>query len=152
KNAPGRETMKMQRRVLLQAAGIIAAGVSMTRRSLADTQEASAAVEPPPTHQAPPLAADCHIHIYDSRFPTAPNAMLLPPDAHIDDYLVVQRRLGTARTVLVQPSTYGTDNRCMLHALARMGAAARGIAVVDADVTDAELQRLAAAGVHGIRF
>ncbi|HJT05388.1 MAG TPA: amidohydrolase family protein, partial [Stellaceae bacterium] len=103
-------------------------------------------------HRAPPLAADCHIHVYDSRFPTAPNAILLPPDAHIDSYLVVQRRIGTARTVLVQPSTYGTDNRCMLQALARMGAAARGVAVVDADVSDAELQRLAAAGVRGIRF
>ncbi|HKW53962.1 MAG TPA: amidohydrolase family protein, partial [Stellaceae bacterium] len=102
--------------------------------------------------RAPPLAADCHIHVYDSRFPTAPNAMLLPPDAHLDDYRAVQRRLGTARTVLVQPSTYGTDNRCMLHALASLGADARGVAVVDTGVTDAELQRLAAAGVRGIRF
>jgi D-galactarolactone isomerase len=103
-------------------------------------------------HRAPSLAADCHVHIYDSRFPTAPNAMLLPPDAHVDGYLVVQRRLGMTRTVLVQPSTYGTDNRCMLSALASMGADARGVAVVDAEVTDQELQHLAAVGVRGVRF
>jgi D-galactarolactone isomerase len=144
--------MKMKRRALLQAAAMLTIGAGTTRRSLADTLDASAAGEPPPMHRAPPLAADCHIHVYDSRFPTAPNAILLPPDAPIENYLVVQRRLGTARTVLVQPSTYGTDNRCMLQALARMGAAARGVAVVDADVTDAELQRLATAGVRGIRF
>jgi len=144
--------MKMKRRTLLQAAATLAVGGGVTRRGLANMQEASIAGEPQPVYRAPPLAADCHIHIYDSRFPTAPNAILLPPDAHIDSYLVVQRRIGTARTVLVQPSTYGTDNRCMLQALARMGAAARGVAVVDADVTDAELQRLAAAGVRGIRF
>jgi len=144
--------MKMKRRALLQAAAMLAVAAGRPRRSLADTPEPSAAGEPPPMHRAPPLAADCHIHVYDSRFPTAPNAILLPPDARIDSYLVVQRRLGTARTVLVQPSTYGADNRCMLHALARMGAEARGVAVVDAEVSDAELRRLAAAGVRGIRF
>ncbi|HEX6841738.1 MAG TPA: amidohydrolase family protein [Stellaceae bacterium] len=144
--------MKMKRRALLQAAAMLAAGAGTTRRSLADAQEPSAASESLPMHRAPPLAADCHIHIYDSRFPTAPNAILLPPDARIDNYLAVQRRLGTARTVLVQPSTYGIDNRCMLQALARMGADARGIAVVDAEVSDVELRRLAAAGVRGIRF
>ena len=142
--------MRMKRRALLQAAAMLAAGVGKSRRGVADTQEAAS--EAPPMHRAPPLAADCHIHVYDSRFPTAPNAILLPPDAHIDSYLIVQRRLGTARTVLVQPSTYGTDNRCMLQALARMGAAARGVAVVDVEVTVAELRRLAAAGVRGIRF
>jgi len=143
--------MNMKRRALLQAAALLA-GAGTMRRGPARAEEPSSADEPPPTHRAPPFAADCHIHVYDSRFPTAPNAMLLPPDAHVDGYRVVQRRLGTARTVLVQPSTYGTDNRCMLNALASMGADARGVAVVDADVTDAELQRLAAAGVRGIRF
>jgi D-galactarolactone isomerase len=144
--------MTMKRRALLQATALLAAGAGTTTRRPARAQEPSAAAEPAPTHRAPPFAADCHIHVYDSRFPTAPNAMLLPPDAHLDDYRAVQRRLGTARTVLVQPSTYGTDNRCMLSALASLGADARGVAVVDADVTDEELRRLAAAGVRGIRF
>jgi predicted TIM-barrel fold metal-dependent hydrolase len=144
--------MKMKRRALLKAAAVLAAGAGMVKSGPAGAQDASSVGEPRPIHRAPPAAADCHIHVYDSRFPVAPNAMLLPPDAHIDDYRVVQRRLGTVRTVVVQPSTYGTDNRCMLQALGSLGADARGIASVDAAVSDEELGRLAAAGVRGIRF
>lgn len=144
--------MKMKRRALLQAAAVLAAGAGTANRGPARAEEPSSSDELQPLHRAPPLAADCHIHVYDSRFPVAPNAMLLPPDAHLGDYRAVQRRLGTVRTVLVQPSTYGTDNRCMLHALASFGADARGVAVVDSAVTDAALQRLAAAGVRGVRF
>jgi D-galactarolactone isomerase len=141
--------MTLKRRALLKAAAVLAAGAASGGG--AQAQEGSSA-EPRPRHPAPPFAADCHIHVYDSRFPVAANAILLPPDAPIADYRAVQRRLGTTRAVLVQPSTYGTDNRCMLEALASQGAEARGIAVVDAAVSDAELRRLVAAGVRGIRF
>jgi predicted TIM-barrel fold metal-dependent hydrolase len=54
--------------------------------------------------------------------------------------------------VLVQPSFYGTDNRCMLDALAEIGPSARGIAVLPEDVSDAQLARLKARGVRGIRL
>jgi D-galactarolactone isomerase len=50
------------------------------------------------------------MHIYDSRFPVAPNAKLRPPDATIDDYRLLQKRIGTMRNVIVTPSTYGVDN------------------------------------------
>ena len=143
--------MRMKRRALLKAVAVLA-GAGMVKRGPVRAQEPSSSGEPRPMHRAPPFAADCHIHVYDSRFPVAPNAMLLPPDAHVDDYRAVQRRVGTVRTILVQPSTYGTDNRCMLQALGALGADARGVAAVDAAVTDEELRRLAAAGVRGIRF
>ena len=65
---------------------------------------------------------------------------------------LLQKRLGTKRVVVVTPSTYGTDNRCMVDAVGRLGATARGIAVVDITVTDIELRELATAGVRGIRF
>jgi predicted TIM-barrel fold metal-dependent hydrolase len=54
--------------------------------------------------------------------------------------------------VVVTPSTYGTDNSCLLDALSQFGGTARGVAVVDTSVTDAELKRLDAAGVRGVRF
>jgi len=92
------------------------------------------------------------MHIYDSRFPVAASATLRPPDAHVGDYRLLQKRLGTARTVIVQPSTYGTDNRCTLDALAQIGSTARAIAVVDTSVSDEELKRLPGLGVRGIRF
>lgn len=74
------------------------------------------------------------------------------PDATVADYALLQRRLGTSRVVVVQPSTYGTDNRCLVEALGQLGPSARGIAVVDTLLRDAELEALAEAGVRGIRF
>ena len=58
-----------------------------------------------------------HHHIYDSRFPIAPSAALKPGDATVADYRKLQRRIGTTRHVVVQPSTYGTDNSCLLDAM-----------------------------------
>jgi predicted TIM-barrel fold metal-dependent hydrolase len=66
-------------------------------------------------------------------------------------YRLLQQRLGTSRTVVVNPSTYGTDNACTLDALAQLGERARGIAVVGQDVADDELDRLAAHRVCGLR-
>jgi predicted TIM-barrel fold metal-dependent hydrolase len=107
---------------------------------------------PSPAVKAPANAADCHHHIYDSRFPPDPRAVLRPPDALVEDFRRMQQRIGTSRSVIVQPSTYGTDNRCTLAALAALGSSARAIAVVTDAVSDAELKRLASLGVIGIRF
>jgi D-galactarolactone isomerase len=106
-----------------------------------------------PRLKAPPGTTDTHIHIYDSRFPTAPTATFTPPDASITDYDSVCELLGIERAVLVQATTYGTDNRCMLDAMAKMGRdRVRGVAIVDLSVADQELERLADAGICGIRF
>jgi D-galactarolactone isomerase len=107
-----------------------------------------------PRLKAPAGTTDTHIHIYDSsRYKTAPTATFTPPDASVADYDKVCEALGIDRTVLVQATTYGTDNRCMLEAMAAMGRdRVRGVAIVDLSVTDDELKALAAAGVCGIRF
>jgi len=106
----------------------------------------------PPKLKPPRNACDCHMHIYDSRFPVASTAKLRPGDATVDDYRLLQKRIGTTRNVVVTPSTYGTDNACTLDAMAKLGASARGVAVVDTSVTDTELKRLNDLGVRGIRF
>lgn len=100
----------------------------------------------------PAGACDCHVHIYEDRYPLAPTATFKPPHAPVSAYRQVQRALGLQRAVLVQPTGYGIDNSCLLDALAQLGDTAYGIAVVPADVSDAELARLDAAGVRGIRF
>ena len=105
-----------------------------------------------PKLKAPPNACDCHMHIYDSRFPAAPYATIRSPDASIAAYRLLQKRIGATRTIVVHPSTYGTDNACTLNAIAEFGADARGVAVVDTSVTDAELERLNGLGIRGIRF
>jgi predicted TIM-barrel fold metal-dependent hydrolase len=128
-----------------------AAGLGALRGAGAQTVKWSAGSERPKT-KAPARATDCHHHIYDARFPIDPKATLRPGDATVADYRQLQARIGTSRNVIVQPSTYGVNNRLLVEALGQFGARARGVAVVNIDVTDAELKRLHKAGVRGIRF
>jgi predicted TIM-barrel fold metal-dependent hydrolase len=144
------------RRAVLRAGP---AGVVMTFAALARSRHAWAQAVPwsagdeAPRQQAPPNATDSHHHIYDSRFPVDPKAVLRPGDATVADYRLLQKRIGTTRHVIVQPSTYGVDNRCLLDALGQFGdATCRGVAVVNTGVSDAELKQLQQAGVCGIRF
>ncbi|MDH1903186.1 amidohydrolase family protein [Comamonas aquatica] len=104
-----------------------------------------------PGHALPPLACDSHMHIFDTRFAPSPHWKRTPPDAPVAAYRQLQQRLGTSRTVVVTPSTYGTDNACTLDALDQLGDGARGVAVVAQDVGDAELDRLHARRVCGLR-
>ena len=105
-----------------------------------------------PKLKAPANATDCHHHVYNAKYPVDPKATLRPGDALVEDYRALQKRIGTTRNVLVQPSTYGTDNRCHLEALAAFGPSARMVAVVDNSVSTEELKRLHGLGVRGIRF
>ena len=98
------------------------------------------------------LGCDTHIHFYDHRYPVAPESVLRPPDATPDDYRREQAALDTERIVVVQPTTYGLDNRCQLDAMATFGDAARGVMVVDPHVQPEDLARLTAHGVRGARF
>lgn len=98
-------------------------------------------------------ACDCHAHVCgpQSRYPYAANRLYTPHDASPADYRGMLDALGLERGVLVQPSIYGTDNRALLDALALDPARLRGVAVVPWEVSSAELDRLHAAGVRGVR-
>jgi len=141
------------RRRFLRTAGLTALAATGLRRVDLTAQSAvpnSSGTERP-TLDVPPLACDCHHHIYDAvRFP--PLARGLEPDARVQDYRLLQRRLGTTRNVIVTPAPYVTDNRVTLDAIAQFGSNARGVAVVHPSVSDAELKALAAGGIKGIRF
>ncbi|MGJ7537962.1 MULTISPECIES: amidohydrolase family protein [unclassified Variovorax] len=104
-----------------------------------------------PAAALPADACDSHMHIFDPRFAASPHWKRQPPRAEVAAYRLLQQRLGTSRTVVVNPSTYGTDNACTLDALAQLGERARGIAVVGQDVADDELDRLAAQRICGLR-
>ncbi|MBV9655079.1 MAG: amidohydrolase family protein [Acetobacteraceae bacterium] len=104
-----------------------------------------------PALRAPPGACDSGIHIYDPAFPSLPGTRA-PAWAIVAAYGEVQRRLGTSRTVIVQPTAYGTDNRCTVQAVAALGAEARGIAVIEPGVTQREVERLHEGGIRGARF
>jgi D-galactarolactone isomerase len=100
---------------------------------------------------APPGACDCHMHVYDDRYPANPRWPIPPPSAPAAAYRQVQRQLGMPRAVVVQPNAYVFDNRCTTDAVRDLGPQARGVAAVLPDVTDAELARLHAAGIRGAR-
>jgi D-galactarolactone isomerase len=145
----------IDRRRLMKTAGAMAlaaaAGAVRSDQAFAQQVPWSSGTESPKL-KAPANACDCHMHIYDAKYPADPKATLKPADALVADYKLLQKRIGTSRNVVVTPSTYGTDNRVTLDAIAQIGPTARGVAVVDATVTDAELKRLNGLGIRGIRF
>ncbi|MCZ7977251.1 amidohydrolase family protein [Agrobacterium salinitolerans] len=102
----------------------------------------------------PQGACDCHVHVFgnDAEFPMWKGRSYTPPPAPVEALAVHQRALRFDRVVIVQPSIYGTDNRCTLDAVAKIGRGARAIAVVDNETTRRDLKDLAHGGVVGIRL
>jgi predicted TIM-barrel fold metal-dependent hydrolase len=145
----------MDRRTLLTgAAALTAAGTLHPNASHAQAVPNSVGTAQPKL-KAPANACDCHHHIYDpGRFPFAPNAgRNSPSNGTAADYKLLQKRIGTTRSVVVQPRNYAVDNAVTLDAIARLGPNnTRGVAVLHPTVTDAELKKLNDGGVRGIRF
>jgi predicted TIM-barrel fold metal-dependent hydrolase len=107
-----------------------------------------------PRISAPPDAWDCHAHIFGppEQYAFVPGRSYTPPEASIQNYQRMLGALGPGRAVIVQPSVYGTDNRCTYDAVAASGGRWRGVAVVDARTNMHELRRLHDAGFRGVRF
>jgi 2-pyrone-4,6-dicarboxylate lactonase len=107
-----------------------------------------------PAYVAPPGACDAHCHVFGpaARFPYAPARRYTPPDSPKETLAALHGRLGISRAVLAQASCHGTDNRAMLDAISSSSGAWRGVAMVDADVTEVELNALHDGGVRGLRF
>lgn len=107
-----------------------------------------------PAFKSPSGTCDTHFHVFghQDRYPVASRARYAAPFAPLEDYLDLARRLGVQRMVFVQPSAYGLDNRYLLDAMARVGAACRGIVDIPEDLPDAEIEALHARGVRGVRI
>lgn len=107
-----------------------------------------------PKTKVPPGACDSHAHVFGpkDRFPYDPGRSYDPPEATYEEYRKMHGVLGIERGVLVQTNVYGTNNASIEDAIARSNGALRGIAAVDADVTDEELARLHQAGFRGLRL
>src|SRR6218665_1808115 len=72
-----------------------------------------------PAFEVPQGACDCHVHIFGSNeeYPFAAARPYMPSPASVDDLLALHHRLGVQRTVVVQASPQGFDNRCLVEAL-----------------------------------
>ena len=65
-----------------------------------------------PRTPVPAGACDCHVHLYDCRFPADPAARLRPPDAGVQDLRALQRRIGSTRAVLAFVRTEPLKQAC----------------------------------------
>jgi predicted TIM-barrel fold metal-dependent hydrolase len=101
----------------------------------------------------PAGACDCHVHVFGpaADYPFDPARTYTPGDAPLQALTALQRDLGIDRTVIVQPSPYGADNRCTLDALQGLGGSGRGVAVIDESTTEQALADMHRAGVRGVR-
>jgi D-galactarolactone isomerase len=108
----------------------------------------------PPVRPLPPGTVDTQMHMYLSGFPAREGGPGLPagalPDA--EQYRRVMRWLGIDRVVITRGNAHQQNDANLLACLAEIGPVARGVAVVTGDTPEAELARLARAGVIGARI
>jgi len=108
------------------------------------------AVVTAPNFPLPKNACDCHYHIFDE-----PSKQVLPrtytaPRAPLSDLALMHSELGIARSVVVQPSIYGTDNTTTLSAVTSSGST-KAIVVIDDTASRATVTELNNAGAVGCR-
>ncbi len=108
---------------------------------------------PDDTRTFPMLGIDGHAHVFSRDLKLTSGRRYTPDyDAPLETYLEQLREQGLSHGVLVQPSFLGTDNQYLLDALQRAPAQLRGVAVVDTDISRAELKRMDEQGIVGIRL
>jgi 2-pyrone-4,6-dicarboxylate lactonase len=107
-----------------------------------------------PKFEPPPGAVDAHCHVFGpvSQFPFSAKAKYLPDDATPEMLFALRDRLGFSRNVIVQASCHGTDNAATLDAIARSNGMARGVAVVDSEIDNGQLEALHEGGIRAVRF
>lgn len=107
-----------------------------------------------PRFVPPPGAIDAHCHVFGpmAQFPFSTKAKYLPEDAGPEQLFALRDHLGFSRNVIVQASCHGADNSATLDAIAKSKGKARGVAVVDPAISEAELAALHDGGIRGIRF
>jgi D-galactarolactone isomerase len=109
---------------------------------------------PSPKMPPPRGTVDVQMHMYLPGFPAMPGGPDLPVGALPDagQYRSVMKWLGIDRVIITQGNAHQRDNSNLVACLAAMGDVARGVAVIDSTTTEAELNRLSAAGVVGARI
>lgn len=107
-----------------------------------------------PEFTLPRGTCDTHCHVIGpvGRFPFADSRPYTPEVSDKTVLSALHGRLGVDRTVIIQATVYGTDNRIVLDAIADRPHARRGVALVEPTISDAQLQALHDGGIRGVRF
>src|ERR1700749_4638071 len=97
-----------------------------------------------PKFSPPPGAVDAHCHVFgpEHKFPYAPERKYTPVDAPKEKLFALHDFLGFDRSVIVQATCHGADNRALVDALRTAGGStagyrARGVATIRPGVTRA---------------
>jgi len=100
------------------------------------------------------LACDSHVHVIgpQDQYSMCKDRPYTPAPAGIRALQKHMGRMSVGRAVIVQPSVYGTDNRCLIDCLEAEPERFRGVAVVHPPVSDDELASMAAKGIVGLRI
>ena len=98
------------RRTLIKGASMATLAATASGLSLRDgyaQRVPNSSGTAPAKLKAPPGACDCHQHIYDAaRFPPANPSARVIPNARVEDYRLLQRRIGTTRNIIVTPTPF----------------------------------------------
>lgn len=96
---------------------------------------------------------DCHAHVFETGT-VIPDARYVPKrSARLSTWLENLETHGLKGGVLVQVSFLGTDNSQLCAALGQLDLRSfAGVAVVNLDVSNVELDRLVKSGVRGVRW
>ena len=141
----------LTRRSVLLASASIAAGVTMSNRTVF-----AAAAQPatPVNFEIPAGACNSHTHIHPdpAKFPFFAGRVYTPELASPEEMTALHKALKMERLVVVTPSIYGTDNSATLFGMKARGATARGVAVIDDKTSEADLNAMNQAGIRGIRL
>jgi len=102
----------------------------------------------------PKDAWDSHMHVTLPGYALATEAEYTPKVHTMRDADLFEQTINISNVVLVQPSIYGVDNSCLIHALKTIGPRhARGVICIDPEVVNlAELARWHELGVRGVRI
>ena len=100
---------------------------------------------------------DCHVHVLDpARFPYGKDIEYKPSGQEIGTAAQLHQVMaayGVRHCLLVQPNSgYGSDNSCLLDAIAQSQGRLKGIAIVDFEADAAALHDLKRQGVIGAAF
>jgi predicted TIM-barrel fold metal-dependent hydrolase len=98
---------------------------------------------------------DCHAHVIDpAHFPYGKGVAYKPVGQEVGttaQFVEVMKCHGVKHALLVQPNSgYGSDNSCMLDAIAKGDGRFKGIAIVDLDADATRLKELRSRGVIGV--
>jgi 2-pyrone-4,6-dicarboxylate lactonase len=152
----------MLRRELLAAMGGLGAAAALGAGPLTARADEAAIPTIPgpdpntrtPSFKPPAGSVDTHTHIFGpaSVYPFAAKRPYSPPDAPLATFRAVHEKIGVERAVIVNATVHGTDNRVVTDAIAASDGNYKGIANINATMSDAEFAALGQAGICGCRF